>query len=87
VDQHHRELFLTKLADWEAEREYRYVVLTDWRDDYAFVPYGDALQAVFLGQRYPASEESLARSAVDAHGLALYRLLWTNSRPGRATVG
>jgi hypothetical protein len=69
------------------EYEYRYIIPTDAEEPYAFVDYADALRAIFLGQKYPEAEESIARSLADSDDLDLYRLIWVNGGLTRATVG
>lgn len=86
VERFHRELFFTKLLDWQGEHEYRYVVLTNAIEGHFYLDYGDALRAIFVGHRFPSWQEPVARSLADARELDLYRLIWVNGRPTRMTV-
>lgn len=65
------ELYFTKNTDWSAENEFRIVVVRwnlPWEElnDPLDIPYGPALRAVVLGERFPDSnlkelQEELAR--------------------------
>lgn len=47
-----RRLFFLKTRDWETEFEYRFV-LTAPDTDQVFAEYGDALEAVIVGEKFP----------------------------------
>ena len=48
------ELFLRKLTDWEHEDEYRWIYL-DGHAEPIYVDFEDALEAIIIGERVPAS--------------------------------
>lgn len=80
IEEHHQALLFTKLADWQGEWEYRFVVVGEG-DDYVFCSSGDSLRAVVLGQRFPPWQGESARRVCEEHGLALYRVHWEHWRP------
>lgn len=80
VDRHREALFFTKLADWEHEAEYRFVVVTD--DDVPVLcSYGDALRGVMVGHAFPKWQIPSAHAACEAAGVELGKLLWEMNRP------
>lgn len=80
VDSHREVLFFTKLADWEHEAEYRFVVVTD-HDGPVHCSYGDALRAVMVGHEFPAWQVPSAHAACEAADVKPLKLLWEMSRP------
>ena len=86
ADRHYTALFLTKLADWEAEHEYRYVVLTEQQDKTPIRAIPGCPPSGVHWVEVPILEEAVARAAARPHGLDLYRLIWVNGRPSRRTV-
>jgi Protein of unknown function (DUF2971) len=80
IEDHHDALLFTKLADWQGEWEYRFVVLGKG-DDYVYCSIGNSLRAVILGHRFPPWQGESARKLCEEHGLALYRVHWEHWRP------
>jgi hypothetical protein len=83
---HWRELFFLKTDDWRTEYEYRVVVLAPSAPSYLLGDYGDSLEAVIVGHRFPAWERPAAVEACrDADARSL-RLAWHFGRPGLAEL-
>jgi hypothetical protein len=80
IERHRQALYFTKLADWESEWEYRFIVVgKDY--DYLDCAIGDSLRAVVLGHEFPPWQGESVRKLCEEHGLALYRVHWEHWRP------
>ena len=80
VERHEDELFFLKTTDWETEHEYRFVVTSD-ESGYLYADYGDALEAVVIGERLARWEwPGVVAACRDADALAL-RLEWSTGAP------
>ena len=82
VEANSEDLFFLKTLDWETEHEYRFVTLnTGDPQDELFLDFGDALDAVIVGERFPTWERPAAIDACrEAHVDAL-TLNWDMRRP------
>jgi hypothetical protein len=81
VSIHAGELFFRKLEDWASEHEYRFLVLDD-NKRVVYAPYGDALRAVIIGERFPAWQLAAAARACTTAQVDLRRILWGAFPPG-----
>jgi hypothetical protein len=93
IEDNSNDFFFLKSDDFETEHEYRAVVMpTDgfdtgpsealsFKDDYAFVDYGDALVAVIVGERFPNSQLLGASRAAERAGARLGKIGWHQGRP------
>jgi hypothetical protein len=80
VQQHNDVLFFLKTRDWETEYEYRFVV-TAPDDDYVYVDYVDALEAVIVGERFPRWERPGAIAMCRAKDAEAARISWRSDAP------
>jgi hypothetical protein len=80
VEAHRETLFLTKLADWEHEAEYRFVVVTE-DERPVLAPYGDALRAVMVGHEFPDWQIASALAVCEEVGAAALKLNWDMGAP------
>jgi hypothetical protein len=80
VEEHHDELFFLKTSDWETEYEYRFVTTSE-DDEPFYADYGDALEAVIVGDRYPDRERPAAIEACRAVGAEPMELDWSMRKP------
>jgi hypothetical protein len=86
VEHNHEELFFRKATDWETEYEYRFVVTAPDRD-FAYVDYGDALQAVVVGERFPRWQRAGAIELCQEVEAEALRLDWSMRRPFPVRLG
>jgi len=82
VEDHHDSLFFRKMPAWRTEREYRFVV-TAPGNDFAYAGFGDALEAVIVGERFPRWQVAGAVDITHAAGAALEQVFWTSGLPRR----
>jgi len=80
IEDHAKELFFRKAADWQHEREYRWVVAGDHDADY-FVPITRSLVAVAMGERFDPCYKGEVRRYAETHGISLANMLWQNGVP------
>jgi hypothetical protein len=80
LEEHHRELFFLKTRDWATEYEYRFVALKPGRKALR-VNYGDALEAVIVGEKFPPWQAPAAVEACREAGAEPLRLDWKMGRP------
>jgi hypothetical protein len=80
MKQHHQALLFTKLADWESEWEYRFVVVRE-ADEYVYCSTGRSLRGVILGDRFPKWQWESAREACRKANVELRRMHWEHWRP------
>ena len=57
------------------------MLLTAADDKYACADYGDALQAVVLGEQFPEWQVAGAQKICEAAGVELKRVRWAQGRP------
>jgi hypothetical protein len=83
LDANHDAFFFLKSNDFETEEEYRAVLTAgdDDYDDYTYIDYGDALQGVVLGERFPEWQDPAAIRGCKKVGVPLGWLAWCNGRP------
>lgn len=74
------DLFFLKSDDWTTEYEFR-ALLTSTDDEYAFADYGDSLQAVVLGEKFPDWQIAGAKELCDASNIELKQIIWHKGRP------
>ena len=80
------ELFLRKLIDWSNEDEYRWVYFDD-RPDAIYVDFGDALEAIVIGEHVSdACNEDILRYCVK-YRADVANLDWHNGFPKIAGAG
>lgn len=75
-----QDLFLLKSDDWTTEYEFR-ALLTSTDDEYAFADYGQSLQAVVLGEKFPAWQVAGAKEICSAADVELKQIVWFKGRP------
>lgn len=78
--------FFLKSDDFATEYEYRVVLATgddgrEGRDDYAYVDYGDSMQGVVLGERFPEWQDPGAIEQCARAKVKLGWMNWVNGRP------
>ena len=77
------QLFFYKNTDWAAEVEHRWLYLGDSPTP-EFVPFGDALEGLCVGENYPAvpaGEDPSLRCLAEQFGItAIPRITWANGR-------
>jgi hypothetical protein len=76
---HMKALFLTKNAEWESEREYRFIVQSEL--PYVEVDVSDSLMGVCLGPETPKDAFYAIRYFAREADIAIGKLLWWNNRP------
>jgi hypothetical protein len=81
LEDHQVDLFFLKALDWRTEYEYRFVVTTPRDDDEVFVGYGEALEAVIVGERFPSWQRASAMQACKEAKAAPLILSWFRGRP------
>lgn len=85
IEQHHDELFFLKTDDWRTEYEYRFVV-TAPDDDFVYVDYGDALEAVIVGERFPEWQRPGVFETCREADATAFRIDWSMGRPLLAKI-
>jgi hypothetical protein len=83
--QHRGELFFTKLADWEGESEYRFVVIGG-SGEYLRCSFEDSLRAVIVGEQFPDSQLEDAMRVTSEAGAEFRKLTWKDGFPRPAKV-
>jgi len=80
VKAHLRELFFTKLKDWESEMEYRLVLPTD---DVlpVFVDIRKSLRAVVLGERVSDAYLPSLAKLCGGQTVEIFKIRWPNGYP------
>jgi len=81
LERHHQRLFFTKMADYKSEEEIRYAVFDDKDEPYVYVPFGDALIAVVLGEKFPDWAIPGALSSCTGAHVALRHMSFRGRRP------
>jgi Protein of unknown function (DUF2971) len=81
IEVHAAELFFRKLEDWASEHEYRFLALDD-EERVVYAPYGDALRAVIIGERFPDWQLAAAARACSIAQVDLRQILWGAFPPG-----
>lgn len=89
VVEHHRDFFFLKTADWATEQEYRFVFeeaidqpkVPAERTPAYFVPYGDSLMFVIVGERFSAWQVDGARNVTHAAGAQFTLMEWQGGVP------
>jgi hypothetical protein len=82
VEEHRGALFFTKNRDWEAEKEHRYLAISD--TDHICVPVGESLVGIVLGQDFPETELSVLGDRLRRNGFTdvrCARLHWRDGAP------
>jgi hypothetical protein len=80
IDQNRNDLFFLKTRDWESEFEYRFVV-TAPEVDWVYFDYGEALEAVVVGERFPVWQEAGAINSCHEASVPLARINWSSGVP------
>lgn len=81
IEQHQDALFFRKATDWATEFEYRFVVTGPADSEFVEVDYGDALEAVIVGERFPPWQWASAVESCQRAGVEAWRLDWSTRRP------
>ena len=79
IEAHYQALFFTKLADWQSEWEYRFIVLGKGSD--YLLCSTKSLRAVMLGERFPPWQGESARKLCEDLDVPLHHVQWENWRP------
>jgi hypothetical protein len=79
-DTHVRELFFTKLRDWETEAEYRFVVRTD-NTEPVDVNIAGSLRAVIIGEAVRPQYLPSLSALCDSKRVSIHRIQWPHGRP------
>jgi hypothetical protein len=75
-----QELFFQKNTDWASEVEYRWVLLGDTPTP-EFVPFGDALEAICVGENYADLDDPSLHFLAKRFGITnIPRITWGNGR-------
>jgi hypothetical protein len=80
LEEFRRDFFFLKTEDYLSEHERR-VVLFAPDDEYAYVRYGDSLQALVLGEQFPADRAQEGIDLCTGLGIECRRAFWSNGRP------
>jgi hypothetical protein len=80
IANYREDLFFLKTDDWSTEYEYRAVLFTP-SDEYAYVSYGEALEAVLVSERFPVGERRAAEAACATAGIRLREISWIGGEP------
>jgi len=80
LETHYRALFFEKLPDWEAECEYRWVLLNSKKDDCHF-SLQNAIEGIVLGINFPKKYLKNIQSYCIYWDITLSRLDWINGHP------
>lgn len=89
VNRHADVLFFLKTADWAHEKEVRAMSFPRREDDGAgrlYFSFGDALEAVVLGERFPGWQLLSAFRSCENRGVRLLRVAWKQGRPATQRV-
>lgn len=86
VQKHYKDFYFLKTTDWETEFEYRFVFKrADDKYQYGrggnYVNYGDALQWVVVGEKFPDWQLPGAEAVARQANVELRRMSWKLNRP------
>lgn len=76
----YKQLYLQKLLDWSNEDEYRWVYL-DNNPDPRYLEYGDALEAIAVGDAVDNDKYQAFRSHCKANSADIGQVTWRNGFP------
>jgi hypothetical protein len=80
AERHFRDLYLTKNTDWEAEREYRWLLKGNG-DHEEFVDIGDSLVGIAIGELFPSQfKPELGRYALKSN-VSVATMGWRRAIP------
>jgi hypothetical protein len=80
IEDNYDAFFFLKHDDFESEREFRALV-TARSDEYLFVDYDDAVQAVILGERFPGWQVAGVVELCGEHDIPVLQIGWERGRP------
>jgi hypothetical protein len=80
-----RGLFFLKTDDWEAEREYRFLLMHPSKE-HAYAPYQDALGCVVVGENFRPWQMEAAAAACENAGVPLKQMWWKDGFPFPVTA-
>jgi hypothetical protein len=80
VAKHVKELWFTKLRDWETEFEYRFVIQTQDADP-IYVSIANSLRAVVIGEETSTQYLPALSELCDPAGVEIHRIKWQDGRP------
>jgi hypothetical protein len=73
----HGELMFTKARDWWGEREYRWVYHADPEESEIFVPIGECLERIIVGQAcHPAYIHAIREAWPDGRDYKIHQMKW-----------
>jgi hypothetical protein len=75
------ELFFTKLLEWETEFEYRLLMAGTEKDAPVYVPFGQALRGIILGERFDPDRVGKVLELGIEHQVRVMRLRWRGGIP------
>ncbi len=81
IENNSQKLFFTKALDWETEWEYRFVTTAFGADKDIYVDYGDALEAVMIGEECPDWQKPSVIDACKEAGVEALRISWSQGEP------
>jgi hypothetical protein len=76
----YKQLYLQKLLDWSNEDEYRWVYLDDNQDP-LYLKYGDALEAIAVGDTVDNEKYQEFRKHCKDHSADIGQITWRNGFP------
>jgi hypothetical protein len=77
ISKFREDFFFLKNDDYASEREFR-MVLAAVEQEYAYAAYGDALQAVIFGEKFPDWQVRGAVEICEGAGAEARKLVWSN---------
>lgn len=77
---HVEDLLFLKTKDWESEFEHRYALVSAGQD-YDYVAFGEALEAVIVGERFPMWQSASAIQLCKESGADPKQLTFTKDAP------
>ena len=80
IEQHYRDFFFLKSADWATEVEYRFTLQATADPGDVELDFGDALEAVVVGENFPFWLFPSARFATEGT-TGVDRLTWDSGAP------
>lgn len=75
------ELFFSKLLEWETEFEYRLLMAGTERGAPVYVPFGQALRGIILGERFDPGRVGKVLELGVEHQIRVMRLHWQGAIP------
>ena len=80
INQYFRELYLTKNRDWEAEREFRWLLRGTIAED-VFVDFEDSLVGIAIGELFPAELKPMVGRYALKNNVSVAMMDWRRAIP------